>query len=196
MREKLCIVGVILLFQLNAHASPAINITTRFYPVEGNDLISIQQSILKNGPIGESNQRFHAVTRWNTQWSYRWIETNDLCRLQDIEVNVDIEYVLPRLKTTAKQTQSIHRSWQKYYSALFKHEQQHKDYGVQAATEIERRLLAINKQMLCSTLQSSLTNTAQQVLKKYDRLEKEFDKKTNHGINQGVRLEDPRSHQR
>jgi predicted secreted Zn-dependent protease len=72
---------------------------------------------------------------------------------------------------------------------LFKHEQQHKDYGVQAANELEQALLAINERQACSTLQNNMADTAQQILDKYDQLEKEFDRVTNHGLNQGIKLQ-------
>jgi predicted secreted Zn-dependent protease len=34
-----------------------------------------------------------------------------------------------------------------------------------------------------------MADTAQQILDKYDQLEKEFDRVTNHGLNQGIKLQ-------
>ncbi len=188
MPLKPYVASAFLLAFHTAHASPSINIKTSYYAVQGNDASSIQQSIQQNGPLGKNGERYHAVTSWNAQWSYRWLETGPLCRLTDVEVSIDVEYLLPQLASTEDIEKSYKIHWDKYFKALYKHEKQHKDFGVQAAIELEKELLAIKNQQACQKLDNKISATAQKVLDKYNRLEKEFDQATSHGINQGVKL--------
>ncbi|MBT4077712.1 MAG: DUF922 domain-containing Zn-dependent protease [Gammaproteobacteria bacterium] len=173
----------------HAIAAPVITIQTEYFTVTGNDSNSLYQSLQKNGPIGENGDRYHAVTRWKARWSYSWRETSRWCQLSGVEVSLDIDYLLPKFKALESKPEHLKKSWDNYFQALFKHEQQHKDYGVQAANELEQALLAINERQACSTLQNNMADTAQQILDKYDQLEKEFDRVTNHGLNQGIKLQ-------
>ncbi len=169
-------------------ASPAINIITSFYQVEGKDAETIQQNIQKYGPVGKDGKHYQAVTKRNTQWNYRWIKTVSMCRITSVEVSVDIEYQLPELSAINALPENLRKRWDTYFKALFRHEQQHKDFGVQEAVELEKELLALNKQQDCNQLEDQINDTARKVLDKYDRIEKEFDRVTNHGINEGVKL--------
>ena len=178
----------VVLIASQAIAAPVINIQTKYFIVSGHDSNSLYRSLQQNGPIGENGNRYHAVTRWKARWSYSWRETARWCQLSGVDVSLDIDYLLPELKALESKTEHLKKSWNSYFQALFKHEQQHKDYGVQAANELEQALLAINERQTCSTLQNNMANTAQQILDKYDRLEKEFDRVTNHGLNQGIKL--------
>ena len=171
-----------------AVAAPAVNIQTSYYSVSGNDSNSLYQSLQQHGPIGENGNRFHAVTRWKANWSYAWREAANRCQLDKVEVSVDIEYLLPELKGLDTKPEKFRNDWNSYFLALFKHEQQHKDYAIQAATELEQELLAINSQQACLTLKNKMADTAQKVLDKYERKEREFDRVTDHGLKQGIKL--------
>ena len=59
---------------------------------------------------------------------------------------------------------------------------------MQAATELDQKLNSINSKQDCKILENNIEKTAQQVLNKYDQIEKEFDRITNHGINQGIKI--------
>ena len=76
--------------------------------------------------------------------------------------------------------------WEKYYAALFEHEQGHKDLGVKAALEIENQLLNMGSRRSCEQLELDANKMAKDVVDKYSRLEKEFDRSTNHGLNTGA----------
>ncbi|MCK5666610.1 MAG: DUF922 domain-containing Zn-dependent protease [Thiotrichaceae bacterium] len=171
-----------------AVAAPAVKIQTSYYSVSGNDSNSLYQSLQQYGPIGENGKRYHAVTRWQANWNYAWREAANGCQLDKVEVSVDIEYLLPELKDLDTKAQKFRNDWNTYFLALFKHEQQHKDYAIQAATELEKELLAINSLQACFTLKDKMADTAQKVLDKYERKEKEFDRVTDHGLKQGIKL--------
>ncbi len=169
-------------------ADPQMNIHTDFYWVTGLDAPSIRQSIQQRGPRGVDGKPYHASTQWEIDWAYRWIESRPWCRITDVNVSIDIHYSLPKHRDLDKLSTPLKEKWAAYRDALFRHEQQHKDHGIAAAVELENKLLMLDQQYRCSELELKASAVAQAVLDKYDRLEKEFDRKTNHGINQGIVL--------
>lgn len=156
--------------------------------MSGDDIASIHQSLQRHGPLGENGKKFHASTRWQLDWNYRWIESAKVCRLNGIEVSVDIDMLLPKLKNRQGLNESLGEKWDRYLSALTAHEERHKEFGLQAARELEQVLLNTPAQD-CFALENRLSQQARDVLDKYERQEKEYDRKTNHGINEGVSLQ-------
>lgn len=168
-------------------AEPSIDIRTRFYTVSGTDSASIHRSIQRNGPIGNDGRRYHAYTQWKIDWNYRWTQTQLNCRLSQLSVDLEIHYLLPELQAVESLPSRLRNNWERYYTALYRHEQQHSDYGIQAAQELEQQLSAIGVRP-CGELEDELIQSAQRVLDKYRELEKAFDRDTDHGIRQGVML--------
>ena len=169
-------------------AIPEVSINTQYYPVTGFNSTQIRQSIQQSGPIGKDGRRYHANTNWKLSWSYRWIESTSVCRITQVDVSIDINYLLPKHQHTDNLPQELKTDWENFFQALFRHEQQHKTYGVEAARELELKLLQIDQQLSCSRLDDLVSTTAQEVLDKYDRLERDYDRITGHGLNQGVVL--------
>ena len=168
-------------------AVTSINIQTTFYNISGTDSKSIQKSLSTYGPTGKDGKRYHALTNWKIDWNYRWISSNTHCQLEKVEVNTDVTYLMPELSSKPSLSKIMHNRWNRYYLALFKHEQQHKDYAVSAAKELDRELNTLKLQP-CAQLEKNISAQAQSILDKYKRLEKGFDRRTEHGIKQGVLL--------
>lgn len=168
-------------------AKPEITINTRYFSVAGHDSASIRQSIQRSGPTGTNGTTYHAHTRKDIQWDYRWIESSSFCRINRINVSIEVEYLLPQLQNPEALDSLLLDRWNDYSQALFKHEQRHKDFGIQAAHELENELLSI-QQMPCPQLHHMVSKKADTILKKYDDLDLEYDRKTRHGINEGIVL--------
>lgn len=100
-----------------------------------------------------------------TDWYVRWTGS---CKL-----TVDITYTLPRHRDPGKLDPKTRASLMSMIDALTRHEHGHGAYGIQAATAIE---------------QDGCRN-GDAILRKYIAAEKAYDKKTNHGIREGVVLE-------
>ncbi len=167
-----------------AMAETSISVQTRYYPVQGEDLKSLHESMQRNGPGG----RFLAQTEWNIQWNYRWLKSGGLCRLTATEVTVDISMLMPEPTQAERFSARLQQSWQRFYDALLRHEQHHRDYGILAAQELDELLSAQGPQP-CHGFENELSSLARAVIAKYERLEKDYDRQTNHGINEGVVLQ-------
>jgi predicted secreted Zn-dependent protease len=81
---------------------------------------------------------------------------------------------------------SVITRWDKYYAALFDHELGHKDLGSRAAAEIENQVLNMGTRSSCEQLESDANEIGKNVIAKYSRIEKDYDRTTNHGLNTGA----------
>jgi len=71
---------------------------------------------------------------------------------------------------------------------LQRHEDGHKEHGLKAGREIEAAVLAVKPASNCEDLESAANTAAQAIVSKYQALDEEYDRKTDHGRNQGVNL--------
>jgi len=79
---------------------------------------------------------------------------------------------MPKLKVTDKTPRNLQEKFDKMYAALLRHEENHGKYGIAAATEIEAAA--------CSNTDAIFT--------KYNKADRDYDKRTNHGAKEGVIL--------
>ena len=105
-----------------------------------------------------------------------------------MEVSIKIGFLLPQLVTLDQLDPDTRQSWERFYQALLKHEEHHKDYGIKAANELEQALLSEQPQD-CFAMQNKLAKLARGIVDKYDAMEQAYDRQTNHGINEGVVLQ-------
>jgi len=167
-------------------AEPETRINTVYYQVDGNTAEDIWNDIITKSPVKENGKQHVAYTRWNVNWKFWWYDHGSSCEIDKVTTKLDITYTLPRLKQSDSIPQSLTAHWEKYYAALFEHEQGHKDLGVKAALEIENKLLNMGSRRSCEQLELDANNMAKDVVDKYSRLEKQYDRSTNHGLNTGA----------
>ncbi len=188
--HKHCLFLLVILLIVHtrqAHSAPDINLNKTFYDISGTNITAIHESLQRNGPLAKSGKRFHASTHWNISWSYRWIESNQQCRLNKTDISVQVDMLLPRLKNRDSLDEKVRTKWDQYIAALTAHEQQHQAFGQEAANEIERLLLN-TPAMNCFRMEKHLNERAQEILAKYKNLEEQFDRDTEHGAKDGVVL--------
>jgi predicted secreted Zn-dependent protease len=79
-------------------------------------------------------------------------------------------------------------AWTKFAEALQRHEDGHKENGMKAAKEIESAVLATKPGSNCEDVEAKANAAAVAIVEKYQALDEEFDRKTDHGRNQGATL--------
>ena len=178
------LLSVVLSVSKAVAAAPTISVETRYYPVQGSDLRTLHDSMQRNGPGG----RYLAQTEWNIEWNYRWLESNGMCRLTSTHVDVAISMLMPRPEQADLFSSGLRQSWQSFYDALLRHEEHHRDYGIMAARELDDALASFTPRP-CHGFQNELSSLARDIVARYERLEKEYDRVTDHGINEGVVLQ-------
>ncbi len=169
-----------------AASEPTVNIKTDYYFVSGNTASEIRNDLDMKTPIRERGIKYDARTNCDVKWHLWWNESNGLCTITKVKTRVDVQYVLPKLKTSIFLSKSLKQKWETYMKALLHHENGHKNLGVRAANEIELEIGKMAARSTCKQLEIDANRIGNTILEKIRGLEKEFDRKTNHGINEGA----------
>ena len=108
--------------------------------------------------------------------------------MTDVAVAVGIAQTLPRWRGEDKGAAALKSRWTKFVEALQRHEDGHKEHGLKAGRQIEVAVLAVKPASNCEDLEEAANAAAQAIVAKYQALDEEYDRKTDHGRNQGDTL--------
>ncbi len=157
-----------------------------YYMVEGYTVDDIWTDILAKSPVQQNGRQYAAHTKWDVSWQFWWLDKEGSCVISRVTTRLEVTYTLPRLKPGSPIPDSVVARWDKYYAALFDHELGHKNLGSSAATEIEDQILNMGPRGSCEQLESDANKIGKSVIAKYSRIEKDYDRNTNHGLNTGA----------
>lgn len=177
------ILSILLLFLLNSvlYAEPVVSVKTEYYTVKGLTPDAIRKNMNKHRP-----GKYDAYTNWHVRWKFYTEKDGKYCEISEVEVTLDVKFVLPRWKSRREAEDDVKEQWDDYYDALIEHENQHKDIAIEAAKEIENALNDLDAEKSCGHLEKTANDTAYEVLEEYKAEQKEFDEDTNHGIDEGA----------
>jgi predicted secreted Zn-dependent protease len=180
--------GILSLMPFASSAVPDLKTRNIYYMISGKTIDAIKTDIRNKTPVKHNGKLHVAYTKWNVNWRFWWLELPDACEITRVATTLDVAYTLPKLEHQAALPAKLLARWESYFSALLDHEQGHKDLGMKAATEIEQTISNMEPRTSCSQLERDANELAKTVISKYSRLEKEYDRTTNHGRNTGVIL--------
>jgi len=171
---------------LDAIAGTETRVNNVYYMVEGETAEDIWTDVIAKTPVHQNGKRYAAHTKWNVSWQFWWLDNGNSCEISKVTTGLEVVYTLPRLKQTLSIADSVVAHWDKYYAALFDHELGHMDLGSRAAIEIENQILNMASRNSCEQLESDANEIGKSVIAKYSRIEKDYDRTTNHGLNTGA----------
>jgi len=171
---------------LAAIAETETRLNNVYYMVEGNTAKDIWADILAKTPVQQNGKQYAAHTKWNVNWQFWWLDNGNSCEISRVTTRLEVTYTLPRLKQTSSITDSVVAHWDKYYAALFDHELGHKDLGSRAAIEIDNQISNMTPRGSCEQLESDANAIGKSVIAEYIRIEKDYDRTTNHGLKTGA----------
>jgi predicted secreted Zn-dependent protease len=116
---------------------------------------------LKKQMARKGPKGFWAYTNWYVSWS------------GDCKVELEISYTFPRLADRNRVPLPMRSRWDAMLANLIAHEEQHGQHGRSAAEEV----LAAE------------CNDAKSIVKKWAAEDKAYDKRTSHGLTEGVKLD-------
>ena len=171
---------------LAATAEVETRVNNVYYMVGGNTAEDIWADVLAKSPVQQNGKRYAAHTKWNVSWQFWWLDGGNSCEISKVTTRLEVTYSLPRLEQSSSIPDPVTAQWDKYYAALFDHELGHKNLGSIAAAEIENQILNMGKRGSCVQLESDANEIGKNVIAKYSRIEKDYDRTTNHGLNTGA----------
>jgi predicted secreted Zn-dependent protease len=163
-------------------AEPSVSIKTEYYNVKGSTPNAIRKDMNK-----KRSGKYDAYTKWHVTWRFNTKKNRSReCEISDINISLNIKFTLPQWKPDRAVNEEVKERWNDYYTALIDHENQHKDIAVEMAQEIEDTLGALDNENDCKNLRKTANDTAYKILNIYKKKQIDFDKETNHGINDGA----------
>jgi len=174
------------LLPLTAFAKPELKTRNIYYTVSGNTAEDVWADISRKSPVKHNGRLHVAYTKWNVNWQFWWLEKAESCEITRVKTVLDVTYTLPRLEQTAAMPDGLSRRWQKYHAALLDHEQGHSDLGMKAASEIENAISSMASHTTCKQLEQAANEMGKEIIDKYSKIEKDYDRSTNHGLNTGA----------
>ncbi len=169
-------------------AEPLVRMHTSYYYVNGPSASVLAAQIDQNGPPGADGKRYAGKTKWDVQWKFRHEQHGVTCSMKEVAVAVGIAQTLPKWRGEPKGAAALKTRWQQFAVALKRHEDDHKDHGLAAGKEIEAALLAAKPASNCEDLAAAANSAAEAIVAKYQKLDQDYDRKTDHGRSQGATL--------
>lgn len=171
-----------------AAGEPLVRMHTSYYYIDGPSATVLAAQLDQNGPVGTGGSHFAGRTRWDIQWKFRHELKGTACSMKDVAVAVSVAQTMPRWRGEDKGAAGLKTLWTKFIDSLKRHEDGHKEHGLKAGKEIEAAVLAVKPAGNCEALELAANTAAQTIVMKYQALDEEYDRKTDHGRNQGATL--------
>jgi predicted secreted Zn-dependent protease len=190
MRRILLLLGLPVSMLLSAPAAgePLVRMHTSYYYIDGPSATVLAAQLDNNGPVGADGSHHAGRTRWDIQWKLRSQQQGTLCSMKEAAVAVGIAQTLPRWRGEDKGAPGLKALWTRFFDALQRHEDVHKQHGMKAGKEIEAAMLAVKPAGNCEDLESAANVRAQEIVAKYKAMDEAYDRKTDHGRRDGVTL--------
>jgi predicted secreted Zn-dependent protease len=148
-----------------------------YYDVTGQTSGEIRAAMDKARPTDMNDgRRVDALTRFNYTW--RWPGHNGVCDLSQASVAFHASVTLPRLVNLSSLPADLQARWTRYLASVEEHE---KGHLLNAWSRRDAVLTAI-RAATCATA----TPTAQAILREVKDADIAYDRKTDHGRQQGA----------
>lgn len=168
-------------------SGPTIVESTEYYEVGGSSADELRAAIARRGPRDHTGKRGVGMTSWEARWSYQLKETASGCVRTAFEMKVTLVIALPKWKNRYDATALADR-WNIYLAALEAHERGHLEIALREAQEIYAQLSRITSAGTCAQLEESIDSTGKALIDDLNRVQVDYDRRTNHGATQGVRF--------
>ncbi len=182
------IVLILLIYPIQLNAEPKVNETVNHYDFRTVNVNNLLSDLNNTSPVRQDGRIYHAHTDTYVKWYYWWGKTEYGCKLNNVETTVYITYTLPRLIET-NASRKVIDIWNLYYPALIRHEKGHGKITIDAAREIENKLIQMPESGDCDLLRQKADLKAEEILTHYRPRHQEYDKRTEHGKTEGANVE-------
>lgn len=158
---------------------------TNYYDVTGSTIREIRRSIMRDRPAVVDRE---ALTGWNVRSRYSVARFQGAYRCGGFTTTTTIRMVLPRWTPPEGVADSVREEWERYITALTKHEQGHAQFALSTAGELNRRVAEVGTEPNPVSLKSRVDGIIAQTIQEFHQREREYDRLTRHGLEQGAVL--------
>ena len=170
----------------DASAALEVSVTTEYYSVYGIIREEINESLQENGPIGESGEIVTALTKSDLQWHINFLMDEYFCHIASVKASAKITYVLPKLEDLEYLEPELALGWNRFMSAVERHENSHRKISEASAAKMEMSLSNMRPEESCDKLKARANAIGDRIHGESIELNRKYDLDTAHGKNQGV----------
>jgi predicted secreted Zn-dependent protease len=178
-----------LFLAIEVGAEPVVNIQYKYYSIYPKTKWDLNKELNERSPINFQGKRYRGYTKWFVQWQYKWWKTDKDCKITTVKTILDVTYTLPKIPPNHPTNAEARQVFLRYFTALFKHEENHKNSGLYAARAIEKSLLGLGIFPNCPSLEAAAESKAQQIIQQYRQRDINYDKQTDNGRAEGIMIE-------
>nr|WP_314434665.1 DUF922 domain-containing protein [uncultured Brevundimonas sp.] len=147
------------------------------YPVTGRFPREIRASINAVRPADAAGVKHDAMTLWNYRLNAQ--SRNGVCHPSDIDVDYDVTITLPDLQTRDRMHRTDRDAWDRYMTALVKHEVNHARIVRRGAELLQD---AVRSAATCEEANTVFSTITPQINAASDL----YDRQTDHGAREGA----------
>jgi predicted secreted Zn-dependent protease len=149
---------------------------------------SLYAAVTAASAIREDGETYLGHTHWKVAWSFEMTAQDDgSCRVSAVSTDLTAEIILPRLSGGDARQVAM---FDKYISALREHELGHYENGRAAAGAVRAGLLAAPMKSSCDETEERLHAQSRATVARFNEKDREYDRRTEHGVTQGAQLPD------
>ena len=171
-----------------ALSATSVHVGASSYSITGQSALILTAEMDSKGPVGQDGQRHPAKTKWDLQWRFKQKESNAECTVESIGISLGITHTKPVWRDQKPASLALIDRWASFENALIKIQEYHADLALQAASEIEERVLKVTPQKSCEELEVMIEAIVYNIKEKYRKLKADYEIRTNYGRRSGLNL--------
>lgn len=185
-----CLLLVLFLVStgVEAYPTPIVEFRLKHYPVHGQTVAALKQSMFQNTPVRSEQGTYGGVTENSIETTYDLISTADGgCTVRNPMVRLLSVVTLPKLAEPIA-SGAVAAEWDRFLGALRAHELIHAQNGRSMANTVLKRLNGVRTQSSCDQVSPRLKHAISKLIDNMGEYDRQIDETTNHGETQGAVL--------
>ena len=143
----------------------------------------------RKGPVNKDDgKRYDGLTEWSLTWDYQLKRRGKVWIVSGRSVLLEIKVLTPRWTDFQNTPGALRTQWRIYRANLLRHEEGHVKIALRAARAVDKYLGVYGASSSLDKLKSDIQKNTTTLLKQYRKIDQGYDRRTRHGITQGVRL--------
>ena len=169
-----------------AWSAPAVrtSVDVRTYAVEGATVDAVHRSMGRGGPTMDGATYF-GMTGSEIHVRFRARPDGDGCRLDAVEVDLDVTMTLPEWEARGPTDYALRRDWARFSSALRRHEDGHRRRAEAGARAVAAALAAV-RAPTCAAAEAEAGRAVQTAQERTAADQERYDRTTDHGRTEGA----------
>ena len=160
------------------------------YEIKGDTTSELVSQMAQLGPYDKGEgRRFQGFTEWFVRWNYQLAhQPGGKCSLGELNVDLDVKMTLPEWEPKRHADRLLVQEWPHFLAKLTEHEMGHRNNAVRAAFAVRDAITAVAPMADCGQFTSAMNAAGNAALAQLRDADAEYDRQTEHGARQGVRL--------